>query len=302
MSAPHGRRRRGGHAEEHEEGAERWLVTYADMVTLLMVLFIILFSMSTVNEEKYQELKTGLAEGFGRSSSILNGANPTLDYRGPQTPAVPSYSAVMKTLSAAEQKAVDDYVSDQEHQREQRAYADARNEVDRLLKIWRKVERALERKGLSDDVQAAIDERGLVISLVSRHVVFQPNVAELTTRGQRVVDTIAPVLGELSENIQVDGHTNQVPVKPKYFPTDWDLSVARAVNVLRRLEEANGLPEGRLRATGFGHTKPLVDADTPGSQQVNKRVDLVVLSHAPASTRAKFAEAYQTMTSEEETS
>jgi len=300
MTRPHGRRR-GGHAEEHEEGgAERWLVTYADMVTLLMVLFIILFSMSTVNEEKYQELKTGLAEGFGRSSSILNGTNPTLDYRGPTQPSTPSYHAVIKQLSAEEQTAVTELVSDHDRQREQRAYADARNEVDRLLRVWREIEAALRREGLEDDVRAQIDERGLVVSLVSRHVVFQPNVAELTARGQRVVDTIAPVLLDLTEPIQVDGHTNQVPVKPKYYPTDWDLSVARAVHVLRRLEEVQGLPEQRLRATGFGHTKPLVDPDRPGSQQVNKRVDLIVLSQAAAGTRARFADAYEDMTSEEE--
>lgn len=299
MSRPHGRRR-GGHTEEHEEGAERWLVTYADMVTLLMVLFIILFSMSTVNEEKYEELKTGLAEGFGRSSSILNGTNPTIDYRGPAVPTTTTYNAVMKQLSAEEQTAVTEFVSEHDRKREQRAYADARNEVDRLLNVWREIEEALRREGLDDDVRALIDERGLVVSLVSRHVVFQPNVAELTPRGQRVVDTIAPVLLDLSEPIQVDGHTNQVPVKPKYYPTDWDLSVARAVHVLRRLEEVQGLPEGRLRATGFGHTKPLVDPDRPGSQQINKRVDLIVLSQAAAGTRARFAEAYDDMTSKEE--
>ncbi|WP_183098677.1 OmpA/MotB family protein [Nocardioides pelophilus] len=299
MPRPHGRRR-GGHTEEHEEGAERWLVTYADMVTLLMVLFIILFSMSTVNEEKYEELKTGLAEGFGRSSSILNGTNPTIDYRGPAVPTTTTYNAVMKQLSAEEQTAVTEFVSEHDRKREQRAYADARNEVDRLLKVWREIEEALRREGLDDDVRALIDERGLVVSLVSRHVVFQPNVAELTPRGQRVVDTIAPVLLDLSEPIQVDGHTNQVPVKPKYYPTDWDLSVARAVHVLRRLEEVQGLPEHRLRATGFGHTKPLVDPDRPGSQQINKRVDLIVLSQAAAGTRARFAEAYDDMTSEEE--
>ncbi|KAA1417696.1 flagellar motor protein MotB [Nocardioides humilatus] len=301
MSAPPRRRRR-GHEEEHEEGSERWLVTYADMVTLLMVLFIILFSMSTVNEEKYQELKTGLAEGFGRSTSILNGENPTLDYRGPASPSDPSYSAIMTQMSASERKAVEEMVHDHDRRREQQAEAEARSEVDRLFKVWREIDEALRAEGLQDDVRATIDERGLVVSLVSRHVVFQPNIADLTVRGQRVVDTIAPVLRRLPEPIQVDGHTNQVPVKPKYYPTDWDLSVARAVDVLRRLQEVDGLQENRLRATGFGHTKPLVDPHKRGSQRVNKRVDLVVLSQASAATRARFADVYEEMRTEEGTS
>ncbi|WP_183093921.1 OmpA/MotB family protein [Nocardioides stalactiti] len=291
MSSSHGRRRGGGHEEGHEEGSERWLVTYADMVTLLMVLFIVMFAMSTVDERKYEELRAGLADGFG-AKSVLTGAAPTISDTGAAPPMNPSYEQVLSELSEAEKDAVEQMLSDQKRKENERAFADAENEVDRLLDVWLRIDRALRREGLRGDVQANIDERGLVVSLVSRHIVFQPNIAELTPRGQRLVDTIAPVLRELTEPIQVDGHTNQVPVKPKYYPTDWDLSVARAVYVLRRLEEVNRIPEARLRATGFGHTKPLMPPDQKGSQQLNKRVDLVVLSQAPAGTRAKFEEAY----------
>jgi chemotaxis protein MotB len=149
---------------------------------------------------------------------------------------------------------------------------------------------SLRKRGLQDDVQAQIDERGLVVSLVSRHVVFRPNVAELTPRGRQILDTLAPVLAGLPEPIEVDGHTNQVKVKPKFYPTDWELSSARAITALRHLQEQDGLPAGRLTAAAFGHTKPLVDPRTPGSQAINKRVDIVVLSQAPAETREKLSE------------
>ena len=125
-----------------------------------------------------------------------------------------------------------------------------------------------------------------MVSLVSRHVVFEPNVATLTARGQQIVDTLAPVLAELPDPLQIDGHTNQVRVKPKYYPTDWELSAARAVSVLRHLIEQDGLPADRLTASAFGHTKPLIDPGEPGSQRVNKRVDIVVLSTLPSETRA----------------
>jgi len=126
-------------------------------------------------------------------------------------------------------------------------------------------------------VQTLIDERGLVVSLVSRHVVFEPDVAELSRRGQRVVGTLARVLVDVPNDLRIDGHTNQEPVKPRFFATDWDLSAARAVTVLRRFNELGGVPKKRLSLSAFGHERPLVDPATPGSQDINKRVDIVVL-------------------------
>jgi len=115
-------------------------------------------------------------------------------------------------------------------------------------------------------------------------------VADLTRRGKRILDTLAPVLAKLPQPIEVDGHTNQVKVQPKFYPTDWELSSARAVTARRPLEGVDGTPTRRPAASAFGHTKPLVDPRTPGSQAVNKRVDIVVLSQAPAETREKLAE------------
>jgi len=164
--------------------------------------------------------------------------------------------------------------------------ADAVAEVNRLDELIRRLYAALRKHHLEDDVQTTIDERGLVVSLVSRHVVFQPNLASLTARGALIVDTLAPVLRDIPDPLQIDGHTNQVRVKPKYYPSDWDLSSARAVTVLRRLNEKDAVPARRLTASAFGHTKPLIDPSKPGSQRVNKRVDIVILSSLPDETRA----------------
>jgi chemotaxis protein MotB len=86
------------------------------------------------------------------------------------------------------------------------------------------------------------------------------------------------VLRALDDDLAIEGHTNQAPGAPKYFASDWDLSAARAVTVLRQLNEERGVPAERLSAVGFGKIRPLVDPDEPGSQQLNKRVDIVVLS------------------------
>jgi chemotaxis protein MotB len=279
------RRRSDAHPEEHENH-ERWLVTYADMVTLLMVLFIVMFAMSQVDQKKFTALKEGLAAGFGQSTSIHNGSSSILEQPGQAIaqPIAPTRFAI--EVEEVKTSAVSKAIADHEDRRTERQYAEAKAEVDRLKALLERLYRALRKHGLEDDVQATIDTRGLVLSLVSRHVVFEPNLATLSARGRRVVDTLAPVLRDLPDPLQIDGHTNQVKVKPKYYPTDWELSAARAITVLRRLNEVDRVPARRMTASAFGHEKPLIDPAQPGSQRLNKRVDIVVLSTLPSDTRA----------------
>ncbi len=282
------RRKRHEQHEEHDNH-ERWLVTYADMVTLLMVLFIVMFAMSQVDQKKFNALKEGLAAGFGQSTSIKDGSDSILEQPGEAVaqPIAPQKFAVdVNQVRAASTSATSKAIADHDAAQEDVRYAEAKAEVDRLKDLLERLRAALVKHHLEDDVRAVIDDRGLVLSLVSRHVVFEPNLATLSDRGRLLVDTLAPVLRDLPDPLQIDGHTNQVKVRPKFYPTDWDLSAARAVTVLRHLNEVDGVPAARLTASAFGHTKPLVDPAEPGSQAVNKRVDIVVLSSLPSDTRA----------------
>ena len=274
-----GRRKRGEEHEEHENH-ERWLVTYADMVTLLMVLFIVMFAMSSVDQKKFNELKAGLAAGFGESTSVMTGSNSTMEEPGVGaiSPVEPGNFAGQAT--PAVQRA------EQALKQQDQNLSDAQREAARLDGLGKELAKALKEAGLSNDVTRKITGDGLVLSLTSRHVVFQPDRAELSPRGQRVLDAVAPVLRKATEDLRIDGHTNQVPVKPRYFATDWDLSAARAVTVLRYLNEVGGIPGPRLSAAAFGHEVPLVDPSEPGSQDINKRVDIVVLSALPSDARA----------------
>ncbi|MFC6288128.1 flagellar motor protein MotB [Nocardioides sp. GCM10027113] len=278
------RRRKEIH-EEHENH-ERWLVTYADMVTLLMVLFIVMFAMSAVDERKFNALKAGLAAGFGQSTSVMTGSESILDHPGASAVEPIKANLYLADVPPAHREEVEKAVAEYERLAQSRRIAEAEAEVDRLAVLMRKIDRALGEAGLRKDVQAGIDENGLVLSLTSRHVVFEPNLAQLSPRGIDVLDTIAPVLRAAPDDLRIDGHTNQVPVKPKYYDTDWDLSAARAITVLRHLNEVGRIPEPRLTAAAYGHEKPLIDPDEPGSQAVNKRVDVVVLSDLPPETRA----------------
>lgn len=279
------RRKRHEQHDEHDNH-ERWLVTYADMVTLLMVLFIVMFAMSQVDQKKFNALKSGLAAGFGQSTSLHDGSESILEQPGmaAAAPVAPNRFAVevKQIKTSAESKAI----AAHEDFKRQMQYDDAKEEVDRLAALLERLRVALAKHDLEEDVEAAIDNRGLVLSLVSKHVVFEPNLASLSARGQLLVDTIAPVLRDIPDPLQIDGHTNQIKVKPKYYPTDWELSSARAITVLRRLNEVDKVPTGRLTASAFGHTKPLIDPSEPNSQALNKRVDIVVLSSLPSETRA----------------
>jgi chemotaxis protein MotB len=274
MTSP---RSRSHHEEEEHENHERWLVTYADMVTLLMVLFIVMFAMSQVDERKFMALKNGLAAGFANSASVLPGSDTLLEEAGtsPISPVAPAQT--LQDLTELTSGSTDPEEAGRKLQ--------AMREAQRLRKAQAQVMRALEEKGLADDVRTVIDDRGLVISLVSKHVVFHADSAVLSPRGEAVVDALAPALLALPEDLQISGHTNQVAVKPAHFATDWDLSSARAVTVLRRLNELLGVPEQRLSLAAYGHTLPLVDPSKPGSQQVNKRVDIVVLAGSDEETR-----------------
>ncbi|WP_248580333.1 flagellar motor protein MotB [Nocardioides sp. InS609-2] len=276
--------------EEEHENHERWLVTYADMVTLLMVLFIVMFAMSSVDQRKFHELKSGLSAGFGQPSAMLDGGTSLLEEPGSAVADSIVPQAQTAEMAPETRDEVSLAVADNARLEQQRKVAEAKSEVNRLKEVLERLYKALRAHGLEDDVKATIDDRGLVVSLVSRHVVFAPNVADLTARGQLVIDTLAPVLKDLPDKLQIDGHTNQVKVKPALYPTDWELSAARAVTVLRRLGEKWRIPGARMTASAFGHERPLIDPSKPGSQAVNKRVDIVILTALPAETRELISE------------
>jgi chemotaxis protein MotB len=232
--------------------------------------------MSTVEEKKFNALKDGLAAGFGQSTSILDGSSSVLEESGVAAvePINPHHVEESPEITELKVQAV----STAQRLEDQQQYAAAAAEADRLEDIEKQILDALRAKHLQHDVQTVIDGRGLTVSLVSRHVVFQANMATLTPRGMLIIDTVAPVLRAIDDDLAIEGHTNQAPGAPKYYASDWDLSAARAVAVLRHLNEQLGIPAKRLSAVGFGKIRPLVDPSKPGSQELNKRVDIVVQS------------------------
>ncbi|GAA2516109.1 flagellar motor protein MotB [Pilimelia columellifera] len=295
MSSGSGKKKKrgGGHEEEHANH-ERWLVSYADMLTLLFVLFVVLFSMSSVDQKKFSQLADSLAQGFGMQSAALSGQPSPLQGTQAQAQVIPPIRSggdpglttpVVKKQSKAEEEAAKAALSAAARSK---ALADANaaaKEVRDLREIEKRIKAALRKAKLENQVRFTIDERGLVVSVVSSEVVFAGDRADLRPGGQTILRAIAPQLKNLPNKIEVDGHTNQLKVPTRVYPSAWELSTARASIVVRQLSQL-GIVESRLLAAGFAGTRPLIPPSDPRSVTLNRRVDVVVLSTLPADQRA----------------
>ena len=288
------KRKKGGH-EEHEEHVnhERWLVSYADMLTLLFVLFVVLFSMSSVDQKKFAKLAAGLSAGFGAQSVTFQGQTSNLDGSGSSTQVVAidpganpgDGSSGTQNMTKTQKQAVDRAVQAQSRAKASKDAQAATKEAEDLKKIERKISDALQQAKLLDQVRFTIDQRGLVVTVLTNDVVFDGNRADLRPAGAQILNAIAPTLAKLPNDIEVDGNTNQLKAKTTYYPSGWELSAARASTVVRYFTD-NGLVKDRMSAVGFSDTHPLIAASDPKSITMNRRVDVVVRTMLPADVAA----------------
>ncbi|GGM49624.1 flagellar motor protein MotD [Dactylosporangium sucinum] len=286
------RHSKGGHDEEEHENHERWLVSYADMMTLLMVLFIVLFAISQVDQKKFTELKNGLAVGFGNPSVAFNGGEASLMESSDSNSPMDMSSGIGGTTSDA--TAIQEAVAAKERARAAQRQARAAQEVQNFDRIKQQITDALAEHGLQDQVRFTIDERGLVVTVITTGIVFDGNEATLLPAGRAIIDGVGPAIAALPNTIEIDGHTNQLTGGTGTYPSGWELSTARAASVLRLLHQHAGIPETRLIAAGFADTRPLYPTTDPRAATLNRRVEIIVLSNLPADTRALLPSAATT--------
>lgn len=294
MSSGGGPKRKKAH-EEHEEHVnhERWLVSYADMLTLLFVLFVVLFSMSSVDQKKFAELAAGLSSGFGAQSVAFTGQTSALDGSGNSSEIVQidpganpgDGKSGTSNLTSKEKSAVAAAVAAQTRSKASQDGKAAAKEAEDLKKLENKISDALAKEKLLGSVKFTIDRRGLVVTIVTNEVVFAGNRADLQAGGKKILDAIAPTLAKLPNNIEVDGNTNQLKARTTFYPSGWELSAARASTTVRYLV-SKGLAKSRMSAVGFSDTKPLIAPSDPRSVTMNRRVDVVVLTTLPADQAA----------------
>ena len=271
-----GRRPKKHHEEEHENH-ERWAVSYADMMTVLLALFIVLYAISVVDKTKFDELRVSLATGFGNAPPIvIEGSGGAM--LGMDTFAIgPDFTGLSGT--SAEDINPATALSD-----EAREFLEAAKEYEQLSDIEQSIKAELIAAGLDANVTFKISERGLLIQMVGSDVFFAPDQAALTPTAQGVVNTLAASLRDSGRQLSIEGHADTTP--SSNYATNWELSSARATAVLRQFVESGGVEANQISATGFGDARPAVAGSTPEALSANRRVDIVVESTVAEQIRA----------------
>ena len=277
--APAGNGRSRKHEEEEHENHERWAVSYGDMMTVLLALFIVLYAISVVDKTKFDQLRTSLAIGFGSPAvSMLEGSSGPLN--GVESFQIaPDFTGVSGDSKPAENTPTTVQMSQQAQD-----FLAATQEYEQLNDIQKQIKDQLDAQGLGGSVDYKINDRGLVVGLVGSDVFFAPDNSALTVTAQQVVDAIAAPLKTQSRQISIEGHANVLP--SSQYPTNWELSSDRATKVLRRFVEAGGVSGGQISAVGFGDARPEMAGDSPEALAANRRVDIVVLSSQSEAVRA----------------
>jgi len=272
---PNNRRRRGRGAQGGGHGNdERWLLTYADMITLLMALFIVMWSMSAVNTGKFNELKLSLKEAFSgkifpHSSAVLTGERSIMHPKGAQVePIAPDTPRritpqIMPSIPAASAKA-------------------AQQDLENLRRLQVKIERYAVKHHLETRLSTSIDERGLVIRVLTDQLLFQSGSAVVQDPARPLLAKISQLLEStnIANNVRVEGNTDDRPISTTEFRSNWELSAARATAVLEVLL-TDGVPEARLAVAGYAAERPIAPNTTPEGRQLNRRVEIVILRRSP---------------------
>lgn len=265
MSSPAGeQRRRDKHGEGHEN-EERWLLPYADMITLLLALFIMLFAASSVNNAKLEKLSESLKTAFNGKKSTPG------ENQAEKSSEVPKEAPGTKLLNAG--------VTLQQLQKAAQAVEERQAEDERLRALKAKIDQAAKKQGFEKSVSTTINERGLIVRLVSDKVLFDSGDAVVQDRAKGLLLDIADVLKGEPNNSRVEGHTDSVPISSDKFPTNWELSVARSASVVRLLIR-DGMNPNRLAAAGYGAYRPRGDNGSESGRSKNRRVEIVVLRNS----------------------
>jgi chemotaxis protein MotB len=266
----------------------RWLTTYADVVTLLMAFFVMLYAISQVDQTKFQLFVSGLADpfdnpavadglltegsGFVGAAELGDGDSDIETFGAPALlDGLPSIQDLEEEDDPGEQpeEMIDPEVGAGEG--DDNVVTD-----EQLVEVRDAIQVALEDAGLAGNVDFEITSRGLVIAIATDHVLFASGSAQFGADGEAIVAAIAPTLVTFDNQILVEGHTDTVPLDRAGYD-NWNLSSDRALAVLKALVRWDGMEPSRLVGTGYGEYHPRASNETDEGKQSNRRVELVVV-------------------------
>lgn len=252
--------------EPEEAGAPAWMATYGDLVTNLLVFFVLLFSMATVDENKFDEVAASLSHSiinFGGSDSILEGRGNSII----------TFDFTQYDSEEAKAKRNEKYIEDAE---DMVVNAEQKLEDKYLDDAKNNIRDTIEEQGISDKVQV-VEEKDFLLIRLEQEVFFDSGSADIRVEGERLLSSIAQSLRGINNEVMVSGHTDNVPMTNKKYETNWELSTARATNVVRYLVEVEKLDSSLFTATGNGEFRPVADNSTPEGRQKNRRIEIKLL-------------------------
>lgn len=220
-----------------------WLATYSDMVTQLLAFFVLIVALSSMDVAKFHQANLSIKSAFGllpsgRSILYEEGLNTAGDEEAGRSPF--------------------------------------ERDWEQLMSVGERVRGAVAKAGLTGQVDLAVEERGLVIRFADR-VLFDSGKALLKSDARVILDSVGEILKNIPNLIRVEGHTDNVPINTERYPSNWELSTARATVVVRYFIERGFLPPGRLSAAGYGEFKPVASNENEEGRRRNRRVDVVIL-------------------------
>lgn len=234
---------------EDNENHERWLISYADFITLLFAFFVVMYAVSVVNVGKYKVLSDALGDAFGGRGAATR-IDTSVETEALQLP--------LSNIIA--------------HKRAEAAKRDR----ERLDLLARKLNSVLAPLASTGKVRVTQTARGVTVE-INASVLFDEGAAELTGNARETLGTVASLLKDDTHAIEVEGHTDTTPIANAAFPSNWELSAVRASSVVRLFIE-NGVHETRLAAVGRGANRPIAANDDPIGRARNRRVAVTILS------------------------
>jgi chemotaxis protein MotB len=268
------RRRHKKHHEEEHENHERWLVSGYDMMTLLFAVFVVLFAISSTNISKVKELQQSLQEAF--SGPVLSGGQAMMERgdtsKAEKTSPTPPLPPVMPADAvAAAMNPSKDATAAAEAQAERAA-----KEQEDFLALKRRIDRLVAEKGLADKVSTVVSQRGLKIRLLTDRLFFDSGSAVVKSAALPALDGIGDIIAAEREHpVVVEGHTDDRPIATSQYPSNWQLSGARAAAVVQRMTGAGVSPK-RLSLTGYAAEHPIEPNSSPSGRAQNRRVEIIL--------------------------
>lgn len=251
--------------KEPEKAAnhERWLVSYADFITLLFAVFVTLYAMSQTDKKKVEQVAASYRSAFGVTSGAQSG-KPQLINKTDMMP-IPSMKTQLKNVERSKGKG----------EGGEKVQAGKKDFKEILIKI----EKFLLDKKAQGKVDVQVTRRGLVISLKEAGF-FESGSAGVKPGSDELLDKIAEALLPFGNPISFEGHTDNIPMRSAAFQSNWELSTARATSIARYFMDQQGFSPEKVSVTGYGEYRPVADNSTEEGRRQNRRVDVVMLGAA----------------------